>query len=77
MNFYGLDLDCYQKEFVSAILDPNKTIVFVDAAAGTGKTTLAFGAAKMLVADKRNDLDGIIYTEVMDRFLSDEELEEE
>ena len=61
MNFYGLEMDEHQKEFVGAILDPNKTIVFVDAAAGTGKTTLAFGAAKMLVADKRNELDGIIY----------------
>lgn len=61
MNFYGLDMDQHQKEFLSAILDQNKTIVFVDAAAGTGKTTIAFGAAKMLVADKRNELDGIIY----------------
>ena len=61
MNFYGLEMDEHQKEFVGAILDPDKTIVFVDAAAGTGKTTLAFGAAKMLVTDKRNDLDGIIY----------------
>jgi predicted ribonuclease YlaK len=61
MNFYGLDMDQHQKEFVGAVLDPNKTIVFVDAAAGTGKTTLAFGAAKMLVMDQRNELDGIVY----------------
>lgn len=61
MNFYGLDLDEQQKEFVSACLDLNKTIVFVDAAAGTGKTTLAMGAANMMVKDKRNDLDGIVY----------------
>lgn len=61
MNFYGLDMDQHQKEFVAACLDPNKTIVFVDAAAGTGKTTLAMGAAKMIVMDKRNDIDGIVY----------------
>lgn len=33
MNFYGLDMDQHQKEFVGAVLDPDKTIVFVDAAA--------------------------------------------
>lgn len=61
MNFYGLNLDEQQREFVDACLSLDKTIVFVDAAAGTGKTTLAMGAAKMLVHDKRNCLDGIIY----------------
>ena len=28
---------------------------------GTGKTTLAMGAARILVQDKRNDLEGIVY----------------
>ena len=61
MNFYGLKLDADQERFVSSVLDRNKTIVFCNAAAGTGKTTLAMGAAKLLVEDKRNDLDGIVY----------------
>lgn len=61
MNFYGLMLDEQQKRFVGAILDPNKIIVFCDAVAGTGKTTLAMGAANMLVKDNRNNLDGIVY----------------
>ncbi len=61
MNFYGLNLDEQQEKFVSAILDLEKTIVFCDAVAGTGKTTLAMGAANKLVKDTRNDLDGIVY----------------
>lgn len=61
MNFYGLNLDEQQEKFVGAILDREKTIVFCDAVAGTGKTTLAMGAANMLVRDNRNELDGIVY----------------
>ena len=61
MNFYGLILDEQQKVFVGAILDPEKTIVFCNAKAGTGKTTLAMGAANLLVKDNRNELDGILY----------------
>ena len=61
MNFYGLILDEQQETFVSAILDLEKTIVFCDAVAGTGKTTLAMGAANKLVKDNRNKLDGIVY----------------
>lgn len=60
-NFYGLNLDKDQEGFVAAVLDKSKVIVFCDAAAGTGKSTLAMGAANLLVQDKRNDLDGIIY----------------
>ena len=60
-QFYGLILDQDQKAFVDAIMDQNKTIVFCNAKAGTGKTTLAMGAANILVKDKRNDLDGIVY----------------
>lgn len=59
--FYGMVLDEEQIAFVDAIKDPEKSIVFCDAPAGTGKTTLAMGAAKLLVQDKRNDLEGIVY----------------
>ena len=59
--FYGMVLDEEQIAFVDAIKDPEKSIVFCDAPAGTGKTTLAMGAAKILVQDKRNDLEGIVY----------------
>lgn len=61
MTFYDMILDDEQMAFVKAIKDLQKTIVFCDAPAGTGKTTLAMGAANILVQDKRNDLDGIVY----------------
>lgn len=60
-TFYNMILDADQRIFVEAIKDPAATIVFCNAAAGTGKTTLAMGAANILVKDKRNDLDGIVY----------------
>jgi predicted ribonuclease YlaK len=59
--FYGMTLDDEQIAFVEAIKDPEKSIVFCDAPAGTGKTTLAMGAAQILVQDKRNELEGIVY----------------
>ena len=59
--FYDMILDEEQIAFVSAIKDQKKTIIFCDAPAGTGKTTLAMGAAKILVQDKRNELEGIVY----------------
>ena len=59
--FYHMTLDEDQIAFVEAIKDPEKTIIFCDAPAGTGKTTLAMGAAQILVQDKRNDLEGIVY----------------
>lgn len=59
--FYDMILDEEQMAFVKAIKDLRKTIVFCDAPAGTGKTTLAMGAANILVQDKRNELDGIVY----------------
>ena len=59
--FYDMILDDEQANFVKAIKDLRKTIVFCDAPAGTGKTTLAMGAANILVHDKRNELDGIVY----------------
>ena len=61
MNFYGLQLDQQQEKFVAAILNSDTTIIFCDAVAGTGKTTLAMGAANKLVKDNRNTLDGIVY----------------
>lgn len=60
-SFYGMKLDPEQEVFVAAIKNPEKTVVFCNAAAGTGKTTLAIGTANILVQDKRNDLDGIVY----------------
>jgi predicted ribonuclease YlaK len=59
--FYGMMLDEEQAAFVAAIKDQSKTIIFCDAPAGTGKTTLAMGAANILVQDRRNELDGIVY----------------
>lgn len=60
-HFYDLVLDEEQAAFRDAILDLRKTIVFCDAPAGTGKSTIAMGAANILVHDKRNQLDGIVY----------------
>lgn len=59
--FYNMVLDEEQVAFVEAVKDMSKTIVFCDAPAGTGKTTLAMGAANILVQDKRNELEGIVY----------------
>lgn len=59
--FYNMILDEEQVAFVEAIKDPSKVIVFCNARAGTGKTTLAMGVANILVQDKRNDLDEILY----------------
>lgn len=56
-----MKLDDEQMAFVEAVKNPEKTIVFCDAPAGTGKTTLAMGAANILVQDSRNDIDGIVY----------------
>lgn len=57
--FYHLTLDQDQKNFVNAILNPDNTIIFVNAKAGTGKTTLAIGAANLLCL--HNEYDGIVY----------------
>ena len=59
--FYGMILDDEQVAFVEAIKNPSKVIVFCNAKAGTGKTTLAMGAANLLYQDKRNGYDGILY----------------
>lgn len=47
--FFGMDLDEDQIAFRDAIWNPEKNIVFCDAKAGTGKTTIAIGLAVMLV----------------------------
>ena len=57
--FYDFVLDEDQIRFVNAILNPNNTIVFCNAKAGTGKTTLAIGTADILV--KHNEYEGIVY----------------
>lgn len=46
--FYGLEMDEYQKVFRDAIWDSNKLIVFCNAKAGTGKTTIATATADLL-----------------------------
>jgi predicted ribonuclease YlaK len=46
-----LKLDKYQIEFVSALLDEEKRIVFCNAPSGSGKTTLAVGAGIMLIEE--------------------------
>lgn len=57
--FYGYQLDDEQLRFANCILNPEIDIVFVNARAGTGKTTIATGVANMLV--KYGVYDGIVY----------------
>ena len=57
--FYNFDLDGDQKNFVNAILNPDNTIIFCNAKAGTGKTTLAMGTANILY--QHGQYDGIVY----------------
>jgi phosphate starvation-inducible protein PhoH len=57
--FYGMKLNKEQTEFRNAIWDKGKDIIFCDSAAGTGKTTIAFATALMLV--KYGLFDGITY----------------
>lgn len=47
--FYGLALDEQQQIFAEAIWNPDNLIVFANACAGSGKTTIAVGVANMLV----------------------------
>ena len=47
--FYGLQLDEEQVAFANAIWSPDIDIVFCNARAGTGKTTIATGVANLLV----------------------------
>lgn len=57
--FYGFELDEEQKKFRDAIWDEDKLIVFCNAKAGTGKTTIATATADLLV--KYGRYKGIIY----------------
>lgn len=57
--FYGLELDEEQQAFRDAIWSKDKLIVFCNAKAGTGKTTIATGVADLLV--KYGRYDGIVY----------------
>lgn len=58
-TFYGMQLDTEQMEFANAIWNPDVDIVFCNAKAGTGKTTVAVGVANLLV--KYGLFDEIIY----------------
>ena len=48
-NFYGMQLDDEQYEFAEAIWSNDIDIVFADAKAGTGKSTISVGVANLLV----------------------------
>lgn len=48
-TFYGMTLDPEQKIFRDAIWNPDIDVVFCNARAGTGKTTIAVGVANLLV----------------------------
>ena len=57
--FYELQLDSEQLEFANSIINPDIDIIFVNAKAGTGKTTIATGAADILV--QHGVYKGIVY----------------
>lgn len=57
--FYGLELDEKQAAFRDAIWNPEKLIVFCNAKAGTGKTTIAAATANLLC--DYGFYDGIVY----------------
>ena len=58
-QFYGLELDEQQMVFRDAIWNPDKLIVFCNAKAGTGKTTIAAATANLLC--EYGLYDGIVY----------------
>ena len=53
--FYGFRLDEEQMNFANAIWNPDIDIVFCNAKAGTGKSTVALGVANLLVQYKLFD----------------------
>lgn len=57
--FYGLQLDNEQLHFANTVINPDIDIVFVNAKAGTGKTTIATGVANILV--QYGVYNGIVY----------------
>lgn len=58
-NFYGMKLDEDQEVFANSIWDENIDIVFCNAKAGSGKTTIAAGVANLLV--QYGKFDSIVY----------------
>lgn len=58
-TFFGLKLDDDQKAFANAIWNPDTDIVFVDAPAGSGKTTVAVATAVLM--SKYHLIDEIFY----------------
>lgn len=58
-TFYSMKLDKEQIIYRDAIMNPEKLIIFVDAKAGTGKTTIATACAELLYQMKQYE--GIIY----------------
>ena len=58
-NFFGLKLDAEQVAFANAIWNPDIDIVFVDAPAGSGKTTVAVATAVLM--NKYHLIDDIFY----------------
>ena len=61
MQLCEMTLDEGQEKLVKTIMSKDIQIVFCNARAGTGKTTIAFGVANLIVQDKRNPIDGIVY----------------
>lgn len=59
--FFEFNLTDEQKAYVDAMYSDEIDVVFCDAAAGTGKTTLAVAAAKILYGDGRYK-GGLLYT---------------
>lgn len=57
--FYGLRLDEEQRKFANAIWNHDIDIVFCNARAGTGKTTIATGVANLLI--QYGMFDNIVY----------------
>ena len=57
--FYGYNLDEEQLNFANAVWNKDIDIVFVNARAGTGKTTIAAGVANLLI--KYGLFDNIVY----------------
>ena len=57
--FFGLELDEEQRAFRDAIWSDDKLIIFADARAGSGKTTIAVMTAELLYRYHRYD--GIVY----------------
>lgn len=57
--FYGLQLDPDQLAFANAVWNPDNDIIFCNAKAGAGKTTVTTGVANLLV--QYGLFDGIVY----------------